>query len=226
MQYLSIIIPVFNESLTIKSTLINLIPLIKEGHELIIIDGGSDDDTVDICNHYTTNVFVSNKGRAAQMNCGAAKASNDMLVFLHADTILPENSAYLITNSFCTSNKEWGHFKARLNGDKFILRIIEFFMNSRSCITGIVTGDQAIFIRKTLFDRINGFKNIPLMEDIEISKSLKKYSKPICIKSSVITSSRRWETNGYLKTIVLMWKLRLLYFFGVPANKLVKLYYH
>lgn len=201
-------------------------PLIKEGHEIIIVDGGSSDKTISICKNYTDNIFVATKGRSYQMNYGAAKASNGILIFLHADTILPENPTRLITNSFCASKKEWGHFKVRLSGDKLILRIIEFFMNSRSCITGIVTGDQTIFIRKTLFDRINGFKNIPLMEDIEISKSLKKHSKPICIKSSVITSSRRWETNGYLKTIVLMWKLRLLYFFGVSADKLVKRYYN
>ena len=225
MQTISIIIPTFNESHSIKNTLNSLMPLVQEGHELIIVDGGSNDDTVSICKHYTDNVFIAPKGRSSQMNSGAKKASKDTLVFLHADTILPTHAGSLITNALSQSNNKWGHFQVRFNGSRPILRVIEFLMNTRSCITGIVTGDQTIFIRKTLFEKINGYRDIPLMEDIEISKSLKKYSKPICMKTSVLTSSRRWETNGYIKTIVLMWKLRLFYFFGVPADKLVKLYY-
>lgn len=224
MQYLSIIVPTFNEALSIENTLIRLTPFVEEGHELIIVDGGSEDETVPICKRYTDKVFVANKGRSSQMNLGANKSSNDILVFLHADTLLPDNAVYLITNSLSKAN-QWGHFRVCLNGKKPILRVIEFFMNTRSCITGIVTGDQTIFIRKHLFDKIGGYKDIPLMEDIEISKSLNKYSKPICLKSYVISSSRRWETNGYFKTIFLMWKLRLFYFFGVSADKLVKFYY-
>lgn len=200
-------------------------PLTQQGHELIIVDGGSNDDTVSISKNFTDNVFETDKGRAHQMNFGASKASHDTLVFLHADTILPSDAVDKITNALSHTSNKWGHFKVKLTGESFILRVIEFLMNTRSCATGIVTGDQTIFIRKTLFNIINGYKNIPLMEDIEISKSLKKYSKPICMNSFVISSSRRWEENGYLKTIVLMWKLRLLYFFGVPAKKLVKHYY-
>lgn len=225
MQQLSIIIPTYNESQSIENTLISLMHLIEAGHEVIIVDGGSEDDTVSICKKYTGNVLLASKGRANQMNCGAQKASKDILVFLHADTILPDNAAYQIINALSLSNSKWGHFKVKLNGENRLLRIIEFLMNTRSCFTGIVTGDQTMFIRRTLFEIIHGYKNIPLMEDVEISKSLKKYSMPICMKSSVISSSRRWETKGYLRTIFLMWKLRLLYFLGVSAKKLVKLYY-
>lgn len=200
-------------------------PLVTEGHEIIIVDGGSEDDSVSICKDYTDNVYVTNKGRATQMNFGAKQAANDILVFLHADTTLPDNAATLITQALTNCKKNWGHFKVRLNGDHFVLRIVEFFMNKRSCLTGIVTGDQTIFIHKYLFESVNGYQNIPLMEDIELSKSLKKYSQPICMQSSVISSSRRWEANGYLNTIILMWKLRLLYFIGIPASQLVKRYY-
>jgi len=225
MQYISIIIPTYNEALSIKTILTSLSPLIQDGHEVIIVDGGSEDETISLCKHYTDKVFVAKKGRSFQMNFGAKQAANEILVFLHADTVLPSNAVFLITNALSSSSKQWGHFKVKLKGEKFILRIIEFFMNKRSCLTGIVTGDQTIFISKKLFVLVNGYKSIPLMEDIELSKTLKKYSTPICIDSKVISSSRRWEANGYLRTIFLMWKLRLLYFFGVPANKLVNYYY-
>jgi len=225
MQYFSIIIPTINESLSIEHSLQKLIPLIKEGHEIIVVDGGSEDETISICKTYTDKVFISKKGRALQMNLGALHATNNILVFLHADTLLPNNVTPLILNALNKSDSQWGRFNVKFNNKNFIMSVIALLMNIRSCVTGIVTGDQTLFVKKELFNKINGYKEIPLMEDIELSKSLKKYSKPICLSASVISSSRRWETNGYLRTILLMWKLRFLYFFGVSANRLVRQYY-
>ncbi len=223
MPKLSIIIPTLNEAASIKNTLSELYTLKDNGHEIIIVDGGSTDQTLSICKQYTDKVFNSGKGRAKQMNLGAKHASNDILVFLHADTLLPEQARQLICTAL--SNKQWGYFSIKLSGSHVVLRLIEFFMNIRSCLSGIATGDQAIFVYRESFNSINGFKEIPLMEDIEISKSLKKISRPACVPVPVISSSRRWETQGYIRTILLMWRLRLLYFFGTPASQLVKQYY-
>lgn len=227
MQLVSIIIPALNEANNIENTLANIEKMVQQGHECIVVDGGSTDDTLSICSQYNVTCLKSEKGRAVQMNYGAAHAKNNILVFLHADTLLPYNAIAIINKCISAKHSKylWGRFNVKFTGQRFILRIIEFFMNLRSCITGIATGDQVVFIEKELFEKVNGFKQIPLMEDIEISKALKKYSRPICIKNKVITSSRRWELNGYWKTITLMWKIRLLYFFGVPADKLVKMYY-
>ncbi len=223
MPQLSIIIPTLNEAASIKNTLSALYALKDNGHEIIIVDGGSTDQTLSICKQYTDKVFNSGKGRAKQMNLGAKHASNDILVFLHADTILPDQAGLLVCTAL--NNKNWGRFNIKLTGTHVVLRLIEFFMNIRSCLSGIATGDQAIFVYRKTFNSINGFKEIPLMEDIELSKSLKKISRPACVGVPVISSSRRWETQGYIRTILLMWRLRLLYFFGVPASQLVKQYY-
>jgi len=224
MPSLSIIIPTLNEALFIDETLSKLKPFIDDGHEIIVCDAGSSDQTISICKQYTQKVFLSDKGRAKQMNLGAQHAENEVLVFLHADTLLPVNAALEI-NQAIENGKQWGHFNIKLSGADFSLRVIEYFMNFRSCVTGIATGDQVIFVIKKLFKSINGFKDISLMEDIEISKSLKKISPPACLQSRVVSSSRRWETQGIVKTVLFMWSIRLLYFFGVPATRLVKFYY-
>ncbi|MBN4080064.1 TIGR04283 family arsenosugar biosynthesis glycosyltransferase [Beggiatoa alba] len=226
MASLSIIIPTLNEAASIYKTLSRLRVLKSKGHEIIIVDGGSTDKTLSICKQFTDKIFVSEKGRAMQMNLGAKLARNDILVFLHADTLLPDNVDMLISQALKHSRKQWGRFNIKLSGAQLVLRVIEVLINIRSFLSGIATGDQTIFVTKGLFKRINGFREIPLMEDIELSKSLKRYSRPLCLNAAVITSSRRWETNGYFKTILLMWKLRLLYFLGVSPKQLVKLYYH
>lgn len=232
MQFISIIIPVLNESKSIEKTLLGLEFALRQGHELVIVDGGSTDDTLEKCKQhlinlpYTTTSFKivsASKGRACQMNVGAVYASNDVLVFLHADTLVPDNFVYAIVHSL--QHKPWGFFKVRLSAGGYIFKLVSFFINLRSCVSGIATGDQAIFVTKNLFKRINGYKELPLMEDIELSRSLKKHSRPCCVNSFVTTSSRKWETEGVFKTIFLMWKIRLLYFMGISSHKLVKLYY-
>ena len=193
------------------------------GHEVIIVDGGSVDNTLAIAYEITDMVVISKAGRALQMNSGADIASGGVLLFLHADTLLPDNALQIIVDSMQEENC-WGRFDVRLSSNKTIYRLIERLMNLRSCLTSIATGDQAIFIEKNLFNRVAGFAEIALMEDVEISKRLKKISKPVCIKQKVTTSSRRWETNGVAATILLMWKLRLYYFIGVSPDRLKQLY--
>ena len=224
MLSVSIIIPTFNEANNIAMTLDNVSSLVEQGHECIVVDGGSSDETASICSAYPVTFLHSDKGRATQLNYGASHASNTVLVFLHADSLLPA-CAVMEINKRLGNKTSWGRFNVKFTGKHFLLKVIAALMNVRSCITGIATGDQAMFVFKDIFESVHGFPEISLMEDIALSKTLKQYSTPACIKQAVITSSRRWETNGYIKTILLMWKIRLLYFFGVPADKLAKMYH-
>lgn len=222
---LSIIIPCLNEAEHILATLKQLQNIRRHGHEIIISDGGSSDDTLQLANDLTDHSICVAHGRAAQMNAASKIASGDILLFLHADTIAPDNIDNIIINSLHLSNKKWGRFNVQLSSKKWPFRIIETLMNIRSCITGIATGDQGIFVYKHVFNNLTGYSNIPLMEDIDISKRLRKISRPLCINShKLITSSRRWEENGILQTVLLMWLLRLRYFLGTPASKLALIY--
>lgn len=220
---ISIIIPALNEEKNLSRLSAQLQSLRQQGHEVIIVDGGSTDNTLAIAYEITGSVVVSSAGRALQMNSGADIATGEVLLFLHADTLLPDNAIQSIAD-LSQKNNYWGRFDVRLSSDKFVYRLIEYLMNLRSCLSSIATGDQAIFIEKKLFDRVGGYPEIALMEDIEISKQLKKISRAVCLKQKAITSSRRWETNGVISTILLMWKLRLYYFLGVPADRLKRLY--
>lgn len=220
---LSIIIPVLNEELNLSRMSGHLQSIHQQAHEIIIVDGGSVDNTLAIAHELTDSVIVSQAGRALQMNSGASLASGDVLLFLHADTLLPADTVKIISNLSHRKNY-WGRFDVRLSSSRFVFRLIEGLMNLRSCLTSIATGDQAIFIERGLFDHVGGFPEIALMEDIEISRRLKKISKPVCIKQKVITSSRRWESKGVVVTVLLMWKLRLYYFFGASPEKLKQLY--
>lgn len=216
---LSIIIPVLNEAEQITDCLGALKPLRRNGHEVIVVDGGSSDETFTLAEPLCDRCLVSGQpGRASQMNAGAAVAKGDILVFLHADTRLPaEAEDVLIHNA--GEGYIWGRFDVRLSGRQWLLRVVEAAMNLRSRLTGIATGDQALFVSRSLFDRVGGFPAIPLMEDIALSKTLKQLRPPHCLRHRVITSSRRWEEKGILRTILTMWKLRLQYFFGAsPAN--------
>lgn len=219
---LSFIIPVYNESSQIKQCLNNLTFLRQDGHEVIVVDGGSDDDTLTLAQPLCDVAITSEKSRATQMNAGAVKASGDYLLFLHVDTVVPENTSALFSK---LEKNNWGHFDIRLSGNHFMFRIIEACMNIRSRLSGIATGDQVMFIDKELFIKTSGFPELALMEDIAISKQLLQFSKPVCFNDKVVSSSRRWEKNGIIKTILKMWYLRLLYFFDVDTNKLARIYY-
>jgi len=220
---LSIIIPTLNEADQIEQHLCNLQTLRQQGHEVIVVDGGSSDNTVSLVSPLCDKVCHSKKSRSLQMNCGANSAIGECLVFLHADTVLPDNILEYFLNIKNIESK-WGRFDISLSGQNWLFRIIESCMNSRSSLTGIVTGDQVVFIGKKLFNRVGGYPEIALMEDIAISSLLIKISAPIRIREKVISSSRRWEANGIVKTIIKMWVLRLLYFFNYDTNKLAKFY--
>ncbi len=220
---LSIIVPVFNEASQIEQCLNKLQILRKSGHEVIVVDGGSSDNTDLLASPLCDQLIQSQKSRSIQMNVGAKKASGDVLLFLHADTSLPSTVVELFSE-INKSENFWGRFDVSLSGHHLLFRIIEQCMNIRSRLTGIATGDQVLFVSKKMFNEINGFPEIALMEDIAISRILLKRSKPICFKDKVLSSSRRWEHNGIIKTILKMWLLRLLYYFHFDTNSLAKLY--
>jgi len=220
---LSIIIPTLNETRTITTTLISLQNLRLSGHEIILVDGGSTDDTLSLAEGLVDQIISTKSGRAKQMNAGARHAWGDTLLFLHADTLLPDDGIVRISNALI--KRKWGRFNIRLSGRHPLFRIIERMINWRSCISGIATGDQAIFLSKALFMELGGYADIPLMEDIEFSKRLKAYGRPACIHSPVITSSRRWETKGIIKTVIQMWRLRWAFYRGVSAEQLAQEYY-
>lgn len=224
MNKLSIIIPTLNEGDNIRDTLNALLGLRARGHEVIVVDGGSGDDTLQAASQGADRVLQSLPGRARQMNAGAEIASGDVLLFLHADSCLPDNADQLI-DSALTHGKTWGRFDVKLSGNHPMFGVIAFFMNLRSRIAGIATGDQAIFVRRDCFQTAGGFPPIRLMEDIALCKTLRKLHYPTCISTRVVTSSRRWETQGIFKTIALMWRLRLAYFFGADPDKLHDQFY-
>ncbi|MBD3646625.1 MAG: TIGR04283 family arsenosugar biosynthesis glycosyltransferase, partial [Pseudomonadales bacterium] len=192
--------------------------------QTIVVDGGSEDDTVALAKSLADRVINAGRGRASQMNAGADQARGDILLFLHADTRLPDNFQDHL-ESFWLSGRAWGRFDVRLSGRRLMFRVIETLMNLRSRWTGICTGDQAIFVKRRVIDGIGGFVQMPLMEDIEISRRLKRISRPYCVPSPVVTSSRRWEDQGVWRTILLMWSLRLRYFLGASPERLVEKYY-
>ena len=220
---ISIIIPCLNEAATIRECLERLKQFRIAGHEIIVVDGGSQDDTVELCRGLADRIIDSKRGRAIQFNTGANVAQGELFVFLHADTVLPPR-ALSILNELVDKTPSWGRFDVRLSGKNVLFRVIECLMNFRSRLTGVATGDQAIFVSRTLFQRVEGFPNIALMEDISISKKLRKLSKPYCIKSPVITSTRRWESKGIIKTMMLMHVLRLRFALGADPAKLARAY--
>lgn len=221
---ISIIIPVLNEANAIEKTLLALQEFRAEGHEVIVVDGGSRDDSVNLSCPFADRVINSTVGRSRQMNAGARIAKGDILLFLHADTFLPKDAALQILEGMEKRGRSWGRFNVRLTGKHPFLRVIGHLMNWRSRLTGIATGDQAIFVSRRLFESVGGFPDIDLMEDIALSKILKRNSRPLCLRGKVLTSSRRWERNGIIRTILHMWYLRLSYFFGADPNRLAITY--
>lgn len=219
----SIIIPVLNEAVGIRETLLALQPLRDGGCEVILADGGSSDGTRDAAEGLFDRWIDAQPGRARQMNAGAAMASTDLLLFLHADTRLPGDALQWLER-LSASDRLWGRFDVRLSGSRPLFRVIAWFMNQRSRLTGIATGDQAIVVHRSLFERIGRYQPIPLMEDVALSSALRRHSHPYCIPASVITDSRRWEVNGAWRTIVLMWRLRWAYWRGTPPEILAQRY--
>ncbi len=221
---ISVIVPTFNEATTIERTLGGLQALRRAGHEVIVVDGVSDDETLVRARPLADKVLGATRGRASQMNAGARIAQGDVLWFLHADCLSPMDVDNLILNALKKKDAVWGRFDVCLSGSGLLYRIIEFMMNSRSRITGIVTGDQGIFVTQNTFTQAGGFPDIPLMEDIAISKRLRAYGRPVCLQHKLTTSSRRWERRGVWHTILMMWRLRLAYALGVNPQKLARLY--
>lgn len=223
MRRLSVIIPALNEADNIEATLRPLQPWRRSGHELILVDGGSQDGTRAIAAPLVDIVLTSAPGRARQMNAGANAAGGEVLLFLHADSVLPPGADTMVLQAL--EQRRWGRFDVRLSGRHGLLRVIERMMNWRSCLTGVVTGDQALFLEHALFDEVGGFPDLSLMEDIALSKRLRhQQGWPACIHRPLVTSSRRWEEYGILRTILLMWQLRLAYFLGVPPQRLARYY--
>jgi len=222
---LSIVIPVLNEAKSIETCLSALQPLrdqnlSNQDVEIILVDGGSEDSTCELAASFVDHVITSKPGRGIQLNTGAAIAQGKHLLFLHSDTVLPSGFSPMLI-----SGAQWGFFPVKLSGLAWPFRVIERAMNLRSKITKIATGDQAIFIQSEYFQRVGGFAEIPLMEDVEICGRLKSEAHPLFMPSHVVTSSRRWEQQGIVRTILRMWRLRLAFFFGACPHRLVQQYY-
>ena len=221
---ISIIIPCRDEVAGIEAVLRSLAAWQNKGDEVIVVDA-SGDGTADIAARYATKVVSSPPGRARQMNVGAGESSGSMLLFLHADTELPYAARDTLLSFIDEKRPFWGRFDLTLSGKARIFRVIEALINRRSRWSKIATGDQAIFVEQGLFNELGGYADLPLMEDIDLSRRLKQRCPPHCLSHRVITSSRRWETNGIIRTIMTMWCLRAAYALGVPAKVLVRFYY-
>ena len=221
---LSIIIPCLNEAERFAESLQALAPLRTRGAEIVVVDGGSMDGTIEIARPLADQVISAPRGRAMQMNAGAARARGDLLLFLHADCRLPVAADGLIVDGLNRARKTWGRFDVALHGSHPLLRVVGAMMNLRSRLTGIATGDQGIFVTRTLFEAAGRYPPIALMEDVALSRKLKTFGKPLTLRHRMIVSGRRWEKHGLLRTIVLMWRLRFQYWLGADPNKLAERY--
>ena len=224
MARLSIIMPVLDEGSAIVAALDALADLRALGIELIVVDGGSRDATVQRARLRADRVLTAPRGRALQMNAGAEKAAGDVLLFLHADTRLPAAAEHVILNGLEYTGRAWGRFDVTIAGRHPLLAVVSCLMNIRSRVTGIATGDQAIFVKREAFAAAGGYPPIALMEDIALCKRLKHIGPPLCLSERVVTSGRCWERRGVLTTILLMWRLRLAYFFGGDPKELARRY--
>ena len=218
----SVIVPVLNEEQSIRATLQSLICLTP--HEIIVVDGGSRDRTVEICKEFAVDVMHAERGRARQMNVGARHASGEVLLFLHADTRLPKSALNDIAAALSDSRYLGGRFDVELEGTHWMLKIIAALINYRSRATRIATGDQALFVRRDIFEHVGGFPEIDLMEDIALCRTLKRSGWLACLRSRVVTSARRWERDGVWRTILRMWTLKLCYLAGISPVRLKQYY--
>ena len=219
---LSIIIPVLNEADCLDQGLARLFALqwVANHAEVIVSDGGSKDGSLDIASRYPCSIIHSKAGRAAQMNAASKMAQGKFLLFLHADSALPEDF-----NCFIEADAKWGFYRLRLSDDAFVYRVIESAINMRTRFTHIAGGDQGLYFERQFFASLNAYPKIPLMEDIAICKTARRLARPFVIGSAIASSNRRWRDNGIVKTVLLMWSLRLAYWLGVDPRQLHKIYY-
>jgi rSAM/selenodomain-associated transferase 2 len=224
MPTLSIIVPVLDEAATIADALAALTPYRDRGAEVIVVDGSSRDATVEAARPLADRVLAAPRGRGSQMNAGAASARADVLLFLHADTRLPPDADRIILRALEQSSRGWGRFDVTIAGRSPLLRVVAAMMNLRSRLTGIATGDQAMFVTREAFTKAGGFPDLPLMEDIVLSRRLKRMGRPVCLAARVTTSGRRWDRDGAVRTIVTMWRLRLAFFLGAEPAQLARRY--
>jgi len=220
---LSIVVPVLDEAAIIQGTLRSLQDLRRRGCEVIVVDGASSDATRSLAAPLADRVIDAPRGRAAQMNAGARAARGDILLFLHADTLLPAGALDEIESGLARTGRAWGRFDVTISGSR-ALALVAAMMNLRSRLSGIATGDQAMFARRAAFEAAGAFPEIPLMEDVALSKALKRLSPPLCLRARAATSGRRWQRHGTVRTILLMWRLRLAYALGADPRRLARRY--
>lgn len=221
----SFVVPALNEATLVTTSLRALSGYRRNGHEVLLVDGGSCDGTAELAQPLVDAVIPSARGRARQMNTGARHATGSLLVFLHIDTRLDTEAFDALLHASVAAPGRWGRFDVRLEPSRGILPVIARFMNLRSRLTGIATGDQAMFADRRLFERVGGFPEIPLMEDVALSACLKHQCAPLCLRKTVTSSARKWLDEGVLKTMVMMWILRLAFALGVDPHKLHRIYY-
>ena len=221
---LGVVVPMLNEAAGLPALLPQLQALQREGAAVLVVDGGSRDNSCEMVQAASLPLLRSARGRARQMNAGAAAVQGDVLLFLHADSQLPPGTVASITDGLRLSGRAWGRFDVRIIGRPRMLRVVASLMNWRSRLTGVATGDQGLFMTRTAFAAVGGFPEQPLMEDIDISIRLRRLSPPLCLRGPLLTSGRRWETRGVWRTIWLMWRLRLDHWRGVPVEQLAERY--
>ena len=224
MPSFSIIVPVLDEAPGIAAALEALAPMRRAGASVIVVDGGSRDATRTLAAPLADRVIEAPRGRASQMNAGARECGGDVLVFLHADSVLPPNALDAIGAGLKRTARDWGRFDVAIAGADPLLALVALLMNARSRLTGVATGDQAIFVRREAFEAVGGFPEIPLMEDVAISKKLLGRTRPLALEDRVVTSGRRWERHGTMRTIFLMWRLRMAYALGADPRRLARRY--
>jgi rSAM/selenodomain-associated transferase 2 len=224
-QRMSVVIPALNEAAHLTDLLCDLESIRRQGHEVILSDGGSSDQTKTLASGRVDRVIEAPRGRASQMNAGAEATNADVIWFVHADTRVPAGAPRELLDA-CKRGAQWGRFDVRLSGEDPRFRIIERMINLRSRLSGIATGDQGIFVNRHTFESVGGFPDQPLMEDIALSRALKRRVRPACLSSKLVTSSRRWEEKGVWHTVFLMWRLRLAYALGRDPATLAREYNH